>query len=945
MFRRTICRIVRTQSSGLRYTSPLARIIPFAVVCLIASAACASSVHPTPARAPVVSDGQFVTVQDGRFKLDGQPHVFAGVNFWQAMNLGATANRQRLLAELDHLQRLGVTNLRVMAASEGPNSEPQRMVPALMTAPVQYDPAVLDGLDFLLAELGRRDMQAVLVLNNFWQWSGGMAQYVSWAEDSAIPYPGDWERFQAYAARFYNCADCQRWYREHIQTLIQRVNPYTGLTYSDDPAISAWELANEPRRYPQRWIDETAAFIKSLDPNHLVTTGVEGALPWREQDFRAAHDGPDIDYATVHIWPQNWGWYDPQQPASYEAAEAKALQYLREHAAIAAELGKPLVLEEFGLARDYEPLGNILDPASPTTLRDRFFTAMFAEVSASAAAGGPLAGHNLWAWSGQARPGDPWVGDPPHEEPGWYSVYGDDASTLAVLAGSAPIVTMTSQPEATPKPKEAPAMNPIIPLPLSITETGDTFTLTGDSQIIVDPGSAELVQIGDYLAQWLGAATGGGLPVLAGDEARPAGAIRLTLAGADPALGDEGYELTVTPDGVTIAASQPAGVFYGVQTLRQLLPAELESGAAQPGDSPWAIPTVVIRDAPRFAWRGMMLDVARHFFPAEDVKRLIDLLAAYKLNRLHLHLTDDQGWRLMIESWPRLAEVGGSTAVDGDPGGYFTQAEYADIVAYARSRYIDIAPEIDLPGHTNAALAAYAELNCDGKARELYSGIEVGFSSLCIDKDVTYQFVDDVIREVAALTPGLYIHVGGDEAHSTPDADYARFMTRVQEIVRAHGKQMLAWEEAARIELAPGSAVQHWHSEMATRAAGQGAQVIMSPAAHAYLDMKYDDSTALGLNWAGNISVERAYDWDPATVQPGIPEEAILGVEAPLWTETVRTVDDLEYLVFPRLLGHAEIGWSPAAGRSWDDYRQRLAGHAARLEALGVNFYRGWMED
>jgi hexosaminidase len=892
---------------------------------------CTSAELAPPSAVP----SQFVTVENGRFMLGGQPHVFTGVNFWQAMNLGVEGNREQLLAELDRLQALGVTNVRVMAASEGPNGEPQRMAPALMTAPGQYDPAVLDGLDFLLAELGRRDMRAVMVLNNFWHWSGGMAQYVSWAEGSAIPYPGDWEQFQAYAARFYDCADCQRWYRQHIEALIKRTNPTTGLPYRDDPAIFAWELANEPRRYPQRWIDDTAAFIKTLDPNHLVTTGVEGELPWREQDFRAAHDGLDIDYATVHIWPQNWGWYDPQQPASYEAAEAKALAYLREHAAMAAELGKPLVLEEFGLARDYTPLADILDPASPTTLRDRFFTALFAEVSASAAAGGPLAGHNLWAWSGQARPGDPWVGDPPHEEPGWYSVYDSDASTLALLAAQNPSV----QPTLTSEKQEMPSMNSIIPLPVAITTTGDMFILSDTTRIYVDPGSDELAAIGGYLAGWLGAADFVTTP-----DQPQAGAIRLTTTGADPALGDEGYVLAVAADGVTIAANQPAGAFYGVQTLRQLLPVALESGAAQPAGAQWAIPTLVIRDAPRFAWRGMMLDVARHFFGVEDVKRLIDLLALYKLNRLHLHLTDDQGWRLMIESWPRLAEVGGSTAVDGDPGGYFTQAEYREMVEYARSRYIDIIPEIDLPGHTNAALAAYPELNCDGVAPDLYTGIEVGFSSLCIDKEITYQFVDDVLREVAALTPGPFIHVGGDEAHSTSDADYAAFMMRAQEIVRAHGKQMLAWEEAARIELAPGSAVQHWHNEMAQAAAQQGAQVIMSPAAYAYLDMKYDDSTVLGLNWAGNISVEKAYSWDPATVQPGIPEEAILGVEAPLWTETVRTMDDLEYLVFPRLLGIAEIGWSPATGRSWDEYRQRLAGHEARLEALGVNFFRGWQD-
>jgi hexosaminidase len=496
----------------------------------------------------------------------------------------------------------------------------------------------------------------------------------------------------------------------------------------------------------------------------------------------------------------------------------------------------------------------------------------------------------------------------------------------------------TSSPEA----MKAVPMNPLIPLPISVEETGATFTLTGETQIIVDADNHELAAIGAYLTEWLGATTGTAMPVLADDDADLSGAILLTLAGADPSQGEEGYELSVTPDGVMITASQPAGVFYGVQTLRQLLPATLESGAAQPG--PWTIPTVVVRDAPRFAWRGMMLDVARHFFSVDDVKHVVDLLALYKLNRLHLHLTDDQGWRLMIESWPRLAEHGGSTAVDGDSGGFYTQAEYAELVAYARSRFIDIVPEIDLPGHTNAALASYPELNCDGQAPDLYTGIKVGFSSLCIDQEITYRFLDDVMRELAALTPGQFIHIGGDEAHSTPAADYRRFIERVQQIVQSHGKQVAGWAEIAQVDLLPGAVAQYWQGDHGSRAAAQGAQVIMSPASYAYLDMKYDDSTQLGLNWAGNVSVEQAYDWDPATVQPGIPEDAILGVEAPLWTETVRTVADLEYLVFPRLLGHAEIGWSPAEGRSWAEYRQRLAGHAARLDALGVNFYRGWME-
>ena len=224
---------------------------------------------------------------------------------------------------------------------------------------------------------------------------------------------------------------------EDIEAIVNRTNPYTGLKYRDDPAIFSWELANEPRRYPNEWIDETAAYIKSLDPNHLVTTGSEGTPPWEGQSFRETHNGPDIDYATIHIWPQNWGWYDPSNPSSYPAAEAGARDYFRDHVAEAAMLGKPLVLEEFGLARDWEPLHDIYDPGSPTTYRDRFYVAMFEEVYASASSGGSAAGDNLWVWAGQARPGDDWVGDPPHETPGWYSVYDTDASTLAVISAHA----------------------------------------------------------------------------------------------------------------------------------------------------------------------------------------------------------------------------------------------------------------------------------------------------------------------------------------------------------------------------------------------------------------------------------------------------------------------------------------------------------------------------
>jgi hexosaminidase len=379
-------------------------------------------------------------------------------------------------------------------------------------------------------------------------------------------------------------------------------------------------------------------------------------------------------------------------------------------------------------------------------------------------------------------------------------------------------------------------------------------------------------------------------------------------------------------------------LFWAVQTIRQLLPPSIEAAAARPG--PWRIPAATIRDFPRFEWRGAMLDVARHFFGVEDVQRFIDLMAYHKLNRLHLHLSDDQGWRIMIESWPNLAIVGGSTAVGGDPGGYFTQEEYAAIVAYAQARYVVIVPEIDMPGHTRAAQASYPELNCDGMAPPLYTGIEVGFSSLCLDREVTFRFIDDVVRELAALTPGEFLHLGGDEATATTPADYRRFVERVQAIVRAHGKRMIGWEEIAQADLEAGTVAQHWSTDLAARAVSQGARVILSPAARAYLDMQYDPGSPLGLHWAGYVDVQAAYDWDPASQVAGVGESDILGVEAPLWSETLRTIGDIEFMAFPRLVGIAEIAWSPAAGRAWDEYRQRLAAHGGRLQALGVNFYR-----
>lgn len=510
---------------------------------------------------------------------------------------------------------------------------------------------------------------------------------------------------------------------------------------------------------------------------------------------------------------------------------------------------------------------------------------------------------------------------------------------LAACQAATPTLSPSEESMPTPLPSLPATLNSLIPLPASLTPGQGVFTLTASSYIYVEPGAAEIVAVGQFLSGLLQPATGEALPVSPASGAPAKGNVYLTTVGADPGLGEEGYSLTITSEGVTLVAYRPAGLFYGVQTLRQLLPASSEKTEA-PSATSWQLPAVTIRDLPRYEWRGMMLDVARHFFGVADVKHLIDLMAAYKLNRLHLHLSDDQGWRIMIESWPRLATYGGSLQVGGQAGGYYTQADYAEIVAYAQSHYITVVPEIDLPGHTNAALASYAELNCDGQERPLYTDIEVGFSSLCIGKEITFQFVDDVVRELAAITPGAYIHVGGDEAASTPHKDYVQFIERAQQIVQAHGKRMIGWEEIGQARLQAGAIAQHWHNDDARLAAQQGAQVILSPATRTYLDMKYDPSTALGLKWAAYIEVRDAYEWDPQTQVKGLPPEAILGIEAALWSETIQQRAEIEYLVFPRLLGIAEIAWSPAEGRTWEEYALRLAAHSPRLEALGVNFYR-----
>ncbi|MGA7147608.1 MAG: family 20 glycosylhydrolase, partial [Microbacterium sp.] len=488
----------------------------------------------------------------------------------------------------------------------------------------------------------------------------------------------------------------------------------------------------------------------------------------------------------------------------------------------------------------------------------------------------------------------------------------------------------------------------LVPLPAALEQIdAEPFRLTADTSVEGDPDAAAallaLVQLRTGLTpDGTGEATVN---------------LRIEAGGAA-----ESYRLTAGAASVDVTGADAAGLFYGVQTLSQLV--------ARDGEH-WVVPAVEIADAPRFAYRGVMLDVARHFHSVETVKGYIDRAAALKFNVLHLHLTDDQGWRIELHSRPALTELASDTAVGGDPGGHYTEHDYRDIVEYAASRHMIVVPEIDMPGHTHAVGLAYPELveepviseEIRRVVREFgdelpatgvpYDGVAVGFSSLRIHDEATYDFVADVFGELAGMTPGPYLHLGGDEALGTDPDDFAAFVARASGIIADLGKTPVAWHEAGA---APGLAVstvgQYWGYVRPTDGADDkalafvrnGGGLILSPADAIYLDMQYPGKADLGLAWAnGPTSAERAYSWEPGTIVDGIDESDILGVEAPLWTETVRTADDIDTLAFPRIGAAAEAAWSPATGtselRTWGSFRQRVGGLGPLWTSQGIAFH------
>jgi len=403
----------------------------------------------------------FVKVNNCKLEIDNKPYYFTGANLWYGCYLGSTGttgDRPRLIRELDLLKSCGVNHFRVLGASEDSYMK-KALKPPIQKAPGEYDEQLLQGLDFLLDELAKRDMKAVIFLNNFWEWTGGMSQYNYWADSSSyvdLYTTQNWNAFMNYSASFYSNKKANDLFRKYVSMLINRKNSINGKLYCQDPTIMAWQLANEPRPgdKPQglavtslyyKWIDETAMFIHSADTNHLVTTGSEGTMGSLDSAsiYLKAHASKYIDFITFHLWPKNWAWFNAKRAAeTYPSTEAKAIAYIKEHIDFARKLNKPTIMEEFGLPRDNEEY----NADSSTSIRDAYFRTIYQTIYNCAAAGDPICGTDFWAWGGEGRgqnadnfwqPGDPFTGDPPQEPQGLNSIFDTDKTTLEVIKAHA----------------------------------------------------------------------------------------------------------------------------------------------------------------------------------------------------------------------------------------------------------------------------------------------------------------------------------------------------------------------------------------------------------------------------------------------------------------------------------------------------------------------------
>lgn len=518
----------------------------------------------------------------------------------------------------------------------------------------------------------------------------------------------------------------------------------------------------------------------------------------------------------------------------------------------------------------------------------------------------------------------------------------------------------------------APALEPsLVPAPRRMARQPGEFRLSEDAVVqAASPALGEALA----LAAALRAVTAFPLPIESGETDKPI--LRLVIGPQwEQSLGTEGYRLTVERERVEIQAAAPAGLFYGGMTFQQLLPAAAwdERTASPSAPKNWVVPCLVIEDTPQYPWRGLLLDVARHYMPPEFLRRMVDLMALHKFNTLQLHLTDDQGWRLPVPGLPRLTEIGARRNEsprpgdrergDGTPYGpfYYTSDEIRALVAYAARRHVTIVPEIEMPGHFLGALAAYPEYSCRGGPFQVRTRWGIEEDILCVGNDASLALVETILSEVTALFPGKFIHIGGDEAPRTRWKECPRcqarmrseglreeaelqawFNRRVARFLASKGRRLIGWDEILEGGLPPDATVMSWRGmQGGTAAAKLGHDVVMSPTSHCYLD--YGQSTKPGEPECigGVISLKTVYEFTP--VPPALSHDQrrhILGVQGNLWTEYLRAPREVEYFAFPRACALAEVAWSAPEGRSYDDFLQRLKHHLARLDQFKVNYRR-----
>ncbi len=509
----------------------------------------------------------------------------------------------------------------------------------------------------------------------------------------------------------------------------------------------------------------------------------------------------------------------------------------------------------------------------------------------------------------------------------------------------------------------------ILPKPLRLDPGEGEFIFPADPLIAVAGTDPALRRLAEELANQIGKVTGKDTKVFAGNFRVKDGINFVT--GKETKLGAEGYFLEVTPKRIIITAEQPKGFFYGVQTLLQLMPTQMY-GSERAENIKWRIPCCYIEDRPRYAYRGLMLDVGRHFYPVAFIKKFIDLIAMHKMNTFHWHLTDDQGWRIEIKKYPKLTEIGSQRSqtmlghyndqkYDGKPyGGFYTQEEIRQVVKYAQERFVTVVPEIEMPGHALAALAAYPQYG--NNPDKIYKvGTKWGvYEDVYAPKEETFRFLEDILTEVMDLFPGQYIHIGGDECpkNQWQESRFCQelmkkeglkdehelqsyFIRRIDRFVTSKGRKMIGWDEILEGGISPNATIMSWRgTEGGMLAAQQHHDAIMSPGNFCYLDHYQADANTQPLAIGGLTPLEESYAYDPTPANLTTQEaKHIIGVQGNVWTEYMPSSEYVEYMTFPRAIALAEVGWTSAERKNINDFKQRLEIHKKRLDYLKVNYF------